>query len=396
MNPTKKILMVWELGDGHGHVNRMLPIARGLAARGISCQFVVRWLQNGNQVVGEGFPVLQAPLILPKSEFPAQPPVAALSDIMETIGYCRPTELGAMIDGWTGLYDLVRPDLIVTDYSPTATLSARDRFPVVAIGDWFTLPPAHQPNFPELRPIGRRVPEATIVEHTNEALRQRGIRELKFLPEIFAADGNFIVTLPELDPYATLRRDTFTGALAELPDPIMHIKPTQDYFGYLSLGHKATEKVLTALVDSPWRGSLYLRDGTPAQRRTWRERGLTIYDEPQDLVEMARRSAAILHHGGLGTSEMMMALGRPQFFVPRHLEQVLNAQMIGSMKSAVGVRGNGLFEIDHVHQALGHLLTTPIFPERAAAKAEALQARGSANTLERIIEFCLTKLNTQA
>jgi UDP:flavonoid glycosyltransferase YjiC (YdhE family) len=46
----------------------------------------------------------------------------------------------------------------------------------------------------------------------------------------------------------------------------------------------------------------------------------------------------VIHHGGINTTEAVLAVGRPQLFVPRHVEQLLNAQMAMAMGTGVAMQ----------------------------------------------------------
>ena len=291
-----------------------------------------------------------------------------------------------------GLSKTNAPDLIVADYAPTALLAARGRIPAVVIGDWFTLPPNALETFPHLRPSGPRIPERTLLDVVHEAMRRRGAQAPRALPGILDCAAPFIITLPELDPYANLRRHRAVGPLLPLPAPLEQTVPEVDYFAYLSLGFRPTERILETLVGMRIQGSVYLRDASARQRDDWRGRGLIIHDAPQDMRAMAARSAVIIHHGGLGTIETVFALGRPQMLVPRHLEQGVNAQMVGQLRLAVGMHSGGKFQTEHVAQALRHAIDSPDLRENAARKAAELAERGPFNALEPVAEFCLTTL----
>ena len=393
--PGRRILFIWELGDGLGHVSRILPLARQLQAAGEICMFAVRNVENSHRVLdGTGMGMLQAPLTQPVTDYDGKASIGAYGDIMETIGYARVERLHAMLTAWDGIYETARPDLIVADYAPTALLAARGRIPAVAIGDWFTLPPSTLPAFPYLRETGPRIAEADLMRVVHEAQRRRGASAPAAMPGILDCAAAFIITLPELDQYADKRRLPAVGPLTPLPEPLENTDHEVDYFAYLSLGFRPTVKVLEALVKMRLRGSIYLRDSSALQRDSWRERGLIIHDGPQDLREMARRSAVMIHHGGLGTIETVFALGRPQLLVPRHLEQGVNAAMAGRLRLAVGMQTGGRFEGEHVSRALNHALASKDLRDNAARKAEELAQRGPFNALEPVTEFCLTTLAT--
>lgn len=57
------VLFAWELGSGAGHIQRMLPIARELAARDCRVVFALRRLENADSITRElpGAKVRRAP-----------------------------------------------------------------------------------------------------------------------------------------------------------------------------------------------------------------------------------------------------------------------------------------------------------------------------------------------
>ncbi len=389
----RRILFVWELGDGLGHVSRMLPLARRLREAGEVCLFAVRNVENSHKVLGgTGMTMLQAPITQPVTDYDGKASIGAFGDIMETIGYGRVERLHALLSAWDGLYESARPDLIIADYAPTALLAARGRIPAVAIGDWFTLPPNTLPAFPFLRESGPRISEVGLLRVVQEVQARRGAAAPSALPGILDCVAPFIITLPELDSYADKRAGPAVGPLTPLPEPLETTDHEVDYFAYLSLGFRPTAKVLDVLSKMPLRGSVYLRDASALQRDGWRGRGLIIHDSPQDMREMARRSAVMIHHGGLGTIETVFALGRPQMLVPRHLEQGVNAVMAGRLRLAVGMQTGGRFADEHLVQALRHALESKELRDNAAKKAAELARRGPFNALEPVAEFCLTTL----
>jgi UDP:flavonoid glycosyltransferase YjiC (YdhE family) len=391
--PGRRILFIWELGDGLGHVSRILPLALRLQRSGETCMFAVRNVENSHGLLGgTGMTMLQAPMTQPVTDYDGKAAIGTYGDIMETVGYGRVERLHALLSAWDGIYQTAKPDLIVADYSPTALLAARGRIPAVAIGDWFTLPPSTLEAFPLLRESGPRVGEKKLLEVVQEAQRRRGAPAPSALPGILDCAAPFIITLPELDCYANLRDRPAAGPLAPLPEPLTKLDHEFDYFAYLSLGFRPTAKVLEALSKAPNRGTIYLRDASALQRDAWRERGLTIHDAPQNMREMAKQSAVMIHHGGLGTVETVFALGRPQMLVPRHLEQGVNARMAGQLRLAVGMHTGGKFEADHIIGALRHALDSSELHENAARKARELAERGPFNALESVAEFCLTTL----
>lgn len=384
-----RVLLAWELGDGFGHVTRLVPIARRLRQAGHECVFAMRGLDNAHTVLAsEGFRLIQAPYAVPRPLPGGSGGMQSFGDILAAVGFADPRRLDALASGWRSLYDLLDVRLVVADYAPGACVAAYGRLPVVNIGDGFVLPPGHLDHMPPFRDKPPAVPEESLVAAVQAVQRRHGRPVPPNLPAVLAGAGQFVVTLPELDFYGASRREPALGPLLPLPAPLDE-EPQEDYFGYLSLGYPHTRKVLDGLAASGRRGRIYLRDATPAQMQEYRAKGLDIHDRPQPMREAVGRAAVVVHHGGVGTVETVLALGRPHLLVPRHQEQRGNATALGAMKVAVSMRSGGVFEAEHVAQALDHLLNEPVYRTNAAAKARDLAAAGPSDALERIVARCL-------
>lgn len=393
----KTVLFAWELGDGLGHVSRLLPIAKALRAEGVRCVFAVRNLVNCHPLVArEGFPVFAAPIVAPYEAPDLHgKPIASMGDVLATVGYSEPAKLAALVAAWEAIIDSVAADLIVADYSPTAALAAFGRTPVVHIGDWFTLPPGIWSEFRPFKEHPNRVDPGVLARTVAEVQRQRGRPAPDHVPQLVQGIRNFVLTLPELDPYQDYRKDTETGPLEPLPSPADQM-PSQDYFAYLSNSYPGTQKVLTALADAQWRGEIYLRDAAEAVRAAWREKGLTVHDRPCDMLEMTAKSRVVIHHGGLGTLEQVLARGRPQLVIARHFEQQKNGMFVGKLGAGAVIRSGNRFQEDHIRQAMALLLENPNFAGNARRLAAQIAARGPFNLLARIKHYVLSTLGETA
>ena len=107
---------------------------------------------------------------------------------------------------------------------------------------------------------------------------------------------------------------------------------------------------------------------------------------------MARHSRLLLHHGGIGTLQQVMALGRPQLLVPRHPEQAGNTRMVARMRIAAGLHAGGRFQAHHVEGALRQVLNSPEIAINAAGVATRIADRGPLQALEQMTEAALTLL----
>lgn len=387
---TRSVLFAWELGDGLGHVTRLLRIAERLRARGLHCRFAVRHLElAGRTVQNAGFEVLQAPLARVEAirgpDGGTQP--VTVGDILGAVGFSSVERLAPLVAGWQSLLDLAAPDLVVTDYAPVANLALfGGPVPWVPVGDGFTLPPYETERFEPFRKAVPAFEEAALLAVAAVVQSERGRPAPARLPLLFEGTARFVVTLPELDTWRRLRSVQAVGPIATPPSPVEGA-PVDGYFAYLSAGFAHTERVLEGLAACGRRGSVFLRDSAPAQRQAWRDRGLAMWEEPQDLRVMAERAAAIIHHAGIGTAEQTLGLGRPQLLVPRHFEQFANADSLGGLGVAVALRGGGRFTAADVGKALAMLEPGGRFAVRAAECGRAL-ARRRRDALETVSAAC--------
>lgn len=390
---NKRAVFVWELGDGLGHANRLLRIADRLRHEGVDCVFAVRNLEvAGTFIRRRGYPVIQGPVARvgairgPDSDQPT-----SAGDILGSIGFGAYDRLAPYVAAWATLFETLAPDLVISDYAPMANLSLYGgAIPLVVIGDGFTLPPVEDPRFRPFRQGRPAFDESAMQAVVARVQAERGRPAPDRLPELFAGDRHFVITLPELDQWSEARSQPAIGPLDPMPGPVTDA-PSLDYFCYISASYQFTDRALSGLADSGRSGSVFLRDSTADQRAHWRSRGLTVHDGPQDMRVAAGRSRVVVHHGGVGTCEQVLGFGRPQVLVPRHFEQTSNARRLMALGCAVALRSGGNFEAGHVAAALAAAVERPSVAQAAQAVAQTLAGRPN-NALETIAVACTDML----
>jgi hypothetical protein len=393
--PSRTALLGWELGDGLGHVQQLARLARALAAQGLQPALAVKNLARAGAAFRDlPYPLLQAPYWHPRPWTGSQPFLAtSYADILAIRGFADPADLLPMVQAWQGLLDLVRPALVVCDHSPTLCLAAYRTLPTVILGHAFGLPPADGPTFPSLIPERPAVvPEEQLLSAVREVQRRRGRPASETLPGLFAAAERFLTFLPELDPYRPLRHEPHLGPLdfglgQPLPPP-----QRASFFAYLSADVPCAEQLVQGLARAGIPGVVHLRGATPEARQRLRRTGLEILDAPAPVEEVLPRVAVVVHHGGAGLAQQALAAGRPQLFFPDHLERILNARLVEQL--GAGLYLSGQFPAEAVPQALRRLTEEPNFTERAQTAARAVAERGPWDPLPRIVERCLSLVET--
>lgn len=116
-------LLVWELGDGLGHVTRLIKIAERLTQKNVRCLFVVRNIElAGKYVRDRGFEVIQSPIAtIDPIRGPDGTQPATMTDILGSIGFAKPERLAVLVSAWETLLDLIapaRPDTTSLSWPP--------------------------------------------------------------------------------------------------------------------------------------------------------------------------------------------------------------------------------------------------------------------------------------
>lgn len=387
-----KILLAWELGDGLGHVTRLLKIAEELRSRGHDCIIVARDIENAGRLAQKaGFDTIAAPAAnVYLAAANGRDPTSA-SDILAFIGFTEPHRLAPMVKAWDALVRRLDPDLVILDYAPTVRLAIGPSRPVVVIGDGFTTPPGIDGKCPKFRSSPQIIAEDQILATVQAVQAEYGGWCPQTLPELFEGDRTFIITLPQLDCFGRIRPVPAVGPLASLPKPVEDT-PTADYFAYLSVTAKGIDKFLKALSVSGLKGSLFLRGSTQKQRQQLTTENLTVHEGPQDMAQMAAMSRLLIHHGGVGTCETLLGLGRPQLILPRHVEQRLNARVLVQDRIAKSLNNIVELEIDAIVAEIQAAVNDATLATRARKVANQLAARPHAS-LDRIVSNCIELLS---
>jgi hypothetical protein len=333
----RRVLLAWEMGAGLGHVRRLLTVAEALRGAGWEPWLALRDIQVlPERLAAVAAGVLQAPVLVsqapPRTTFAAQ----TYADIMAVSGYLSETALAATLAGWDGLLELLAPRLVVADYAPVLPLAALGRVPVIAFGDGFCVPPPDR--FPRLREGGEPFADpGQVLENARRVQRRRARPEPASLPALMAGAGQHVCVVPEVDVYRAERPSPAAGALEGLPERLPPAEGPASLFFYLPGHYGYTPRVLEAIAASGMPAEGYLYPEPPGLRARFEPRGIRLHDRPVPLAEALARATALVHHGGIGTTEQALALGRPQLLVPATLEQSLNARSVVALGVGLAV-----------------------------------------------------------
>lgn len=392
------IMVGYELGGGHGHLYRLLPPVRALEAQGHRVTLFLRNIRENAEILSREkcalMPVPDLVANIPGNQSLA--PLATYLDIMCVAGFYQRQTLDAGIKTWKTLLEQAQPDLVVADHSPLLLLACFGRYPVVQVADGFTLPPAHMSQFPMFRKGGKpQVDPAHVLRVMRDVQRNNGLPIPNSVTEPFRTAGRLVCSLPDLDPYASHRKDPVIGPVLGLQKPQSFPERPPHFFAYFDLQHQVTWPLLQGLKASGINGEVYVKGMNDQVERLLKRPGLTVHREFQPFDEILRRSTVILHHGSNGTCCAALSAGRPQILVPTQMESRLMADAVvergcGRLATCQGNNPQGFV------QALQAVVKDRRMAERAIAVSHEIRRRGPVRAVDQILDTCNSVLAAQA
>ena len=385
-----RVLMGWELGAGHGHAVNIMTVARALRERGHDVVLALKEVGATWTVTRGEFPIVQAPISrmqaianVPGRRFLAR----SFADILVAHGYANPGVLEPYVRSWRSLVDLVRPDLVLTEFSPGLCMATAGQEPCVSFGIGFCAPCLQGKVFPVLEPkASELLPVSRLVDGVGEVLRRLG-REVPANPlTTLVGDRQLAIGFEEIDGYRSARKPPLLGPMWDLPQQEIPLPEARACLVYLPEEHPAIKPLAAAVAKLDMPGVVYVRGASPDTLKVLRTGKLEVSPNPVDLKEVLPKVSVVLHHGGTGTVERCMAWGRPQVVSPIVLEQGMTARTLVQL-------GVGKLAGDSAAIAiLSELVNQAHAPEmRAAAQqlAADLRRKYTGGSLQQVLDISL-------
>ena len=382
---ARRVLLAWETGGGGSHNARLVHLAGVLKRRGFLVDLATVRPHEITETTNSIDRLVQAP-VLPRMSRTARSagtkPVRSYSDILLYFEIDKPLVVRRQIETWRSLFDALRPDVLVADYSPVAVLAARGRVPAVAFGCGFTVPCGLDGRFPAFPPLppSELEDELALLFSVNAALEDLGDPEVDDLPSAFVAPVNISYGFAELDPYFESRTEPRLPPVVEQ----CNVEPGagREVVAFLPNHYKNDPALLRALAAVKLPIRLDDRDLDPESRKILERTGARIETKLLDADEIARNAAMMLSHGGVHSVTRGLIAGVPNLILgstPEHLFFIHVLERLG-----IGV---GITRRDYLPEAVDRIASNPGIAERARAMAPDFRRRLAAgNTFEMTAE----------
>ena len=368
---TRRILLGWELGGGLAHIVFLREIARHIeTTQACEFLFVLKTPQHG---VAAGLP--------DHSVIAVPAPQGAVGDKQlqkrDTFGAQVSEHLmieegafASRLAGWENIIRNFDPHLIIADYSPGLSLFARGRWPVVAVGSGYTLPPPEMEIFPPMvklnRPLHDSEPE--IIDRLNADLVKIGAKPIERLPQLNEADAYGLATIPIFDPYRSQRQQPYLGF--EIPGgPPTPLATASGGIAYFHEDAQLHDNVLDGLMGANTETIAYF--GSPLRRAIKKFEGSRVHlsAKPLKLREDMPGKAVAVHKGGLGFAIAAVLAGVPQVLLHSHQENRFNANVIVNAGAGVSARYKDV-NAGVLSEALDRVVASSAMREQALLLAE--------------------------
>ena len=391
---VSRVLAVWEMGANMGHIDRMLVNARALRRRGHQVTFLLRDVSRAYaRVVADGFRLGQAPVWLPQMANP--PRLGNYTSVLAAAGWLDPPGVAALVCAWRTAFDLLQPDVLIADHAPTALLAARGRLGTVwAVGNSFELPPPG-PLFPPMAwwdaTAAARCADddARLLHSTQQALALLGDEPLPRLTALFEPVHKALTALPELNHYGDYPADFAQPGASYIGDsgvaPAWPDGSGRRAFVYLSPTHPDFRAVIAALQAQGWRALVHAAGLSDEAAARLGGRGVRFERLPVQTDAAVAAADVVISHASLGVVCAAALAGKPQLWLPGHMEQMMVARR--AEQAGVGLVAAAGTSAAAFGQLLRRLVDTPTHGMAAAALAQRRQDWRPERTGERLADL---------
>jgi len=355
------------MGVGLGHIMAIRQIASAMLLQGNRVTCILKDMSHAADLLSQ---LKINCLLAPRVPFSnRRSPSINHAQLLHRASYETVEKTATLLREWRSLFDGLRPDRVVCDYSPTAALVARSMgIEVVAVDNGFSMPPVSEDSslpLPAIRaypqPAEEQLAEAEseVLGILNTALAQLGYRPLEAFSSLFSGKVLYR-NWSELNHFKAHSADRHIGALVcefDGPAPAWPPGKGRKLFAYLKHQHPATLPILLNALRLGFRVCAYL-PGMPTEQLMQ----LTKYphfrhaSQPFNLSLLPDNVDIGVWHSPVGAVARSLEKGMKMIFLPMHAEQDLACAAV----LRAGISARVCRPGDNLQQALEGLDSAPL------------------------------------
>lgn len=343
-NP-KHVVIAWELGAGFGHFALINGLLERLLIKNYKVSLVVQDINLFTGLDLSKVSIYQAPLQkITKNQIEYQ---CNYSDVLFDLSYHNPELLASHIYAWKCLLSLLKPDLLICNFAPTAVLAAHTlNCNVSNIATGFGLPLLLNP-LPALRSW---VPEAIekrknsdirLLSSINKACVLLGHKQYKSVSFALETSDKVLITFPELDPYVGRGDLSYWGALFSTISQNKEVWKTPKktkVIIYLKNNLPKTEFIFNSLLNHDCEVMAYFEGGLiPNFYSKELMQNISVVKEALNLELLLKEASCVVCSAGHGLVANSLLHGVPMLLMPTNLEQKINTESVKALNAGMEI-----------------------------------------------------------
>ncbi len=384
-----------------------------LVAAGQSLRGLVGFITSGQwkQRYGNLFSFLgRLILALPIKSAPNTLEVWNMDHAGAQMGMLNEGFVRANVEALKELITSCEADIVVDFWNPLAVMAARtinkplitiiqaDAHPASQGFIWWKTPPENIP---------------TPVPVVNKVLAEYDLPPIRTLGELCVGDLTLVVGMPESDPLPKDTDVTYIGPLlwqqqgAKLPDWINELSRDRPLIWvYSGNPHYSSNSetldsivVLHACIAALANENVHvvMTTGHHPLPKEVLPLPANFHHEPYvPGLAMAERSDLLIHHGGYGSCQTGLYMGKPAVIIPTYSERESNARRIAALGAGAFVpveiaSGKKRVHVDELRATVKRVLADPSYAENARRTGERMRSYGGVSQAAHLIEQFIQK-----
>jgi len=400
----KTVLLGWELGRHFGHITDLARIAASLEQYCKRFVFVLKETRHADLVIRNTMSpeadiiILEMPGQIQKLKNPQKSRTGSRAEIFSHLLFPDKEYIRHELEGWRKILHNFSPGLVIADSAPYLVLAAKGFFPVIAIGNGYTLPPKGK-RLPRIEELDRTSAEEILAVENKTCQRINqvldGSSSIQYISDVFHGEESFVLTLSWLDPYNGFRDERVWPPLDVTPDiaqPDISLRPERSVYVYLPGRRPILQTIMRALIHSDLEVFVFLPDLEPGELEHVRKPNITVLEQPPSLPSILPRVRTFISHAGLGSATHGILTATPQLLLQSHSEQSITARRIAGLSMGFVCTSQVNVKEEQIFNALGHLLHNMSIRDNCRRHAEQAARECTVLTIDEIKKSCLKYL----